>query len=65
MNMKTFALCAAMSLAVQGSALAHITLETGEAPAASTYKAVMRVGTAAKARPPSPCACGSPTASSP
>ena len=44
MNMKTGALCGAMLLVSCGAASAHVTLETSEAPAASTYKAVLRVG---------------------
>jgi periplasmic copper chaperone A len=44
MRPMTFALGAAIALAVQSTALAHITLEQREAPAGSTYKAVLRVG---------------------
>ena len=44
MHTTSIALCGAIILAAQGSALAHITLEEREAPAASTYKAVLRVG---------------------
>jgi uncharacterized protein YcnI len=35
--------CAAVLLGSAGAAAAHITLETGEAPVGSTYKAVFRV----------------------
>jgi uncharacterized protein YcnI len=38
------ALCGTITLVAQGSAFAHITLEQQEAPAGSTYKAVLRVG---------------------
>ena len=44
MRTMTLALGAAIMLAVPHPALAHITLEQREAPAGSTYKAVMRVG---------------------
>lgn len=41
--MKIF-LAAALAVAAAGVAQAHITLETGQAPVGSTYKAVLRVG---------------------
>ena len=44
MKMKLSALCGAMMLAACWAAEAHVTLETGDAPAESTYKAVLRVG---------------------
>ncbi len=44
MHTTSIALCGAIMLAAQGSALAHITLEAREAAAASTYRAVLRVG---------------------
>jgi uncharacterized protein YcnI len=44
MTMKSSALWGAMMLLMCGAAQAHVTLETREAPAASTYKAVLRVG---------------------
>ena len=43
-----------------GAASAHVTLETREAPVGAPYKAVLRVPTAARAPPPSRCACASP-----
>lgn len=42
--MNVSALLGAMMLAACGTASAHITLETSEAPLSSTYKAVLRVG---------------------
>ena len=44
MTMKSSALCGAMMLLMCGAAQAHVTLETREATAGSTYKAVLRVG---------------------
>ncbi len=44
MRSLSLALSGAMLLAMHGAALAHITLETIEAPAGSTYKGVLRVG---------------------
>lgn len=44
MTTKSSALCGAMLLLACTTAEAHVTLETREAPAASTYKAVLRVG---------------------
>jgi uncharacterized protein YcnI len=40
-----------LSLAVIGSALAHATLETTEAPADSTYKGVIRIGHGCEGKP--------------
>lgn len=42
--MSRLLLAAAMAVVAASSAQAHITLETGEAPVNSTYKAVLRVG---------------------
>lgn len=44
MKNNTLALVGALLIGTAGPALAHITLETGEAAAGSTYKAVLRVG---------------------
>jgi periplasmic copper chaperone A len=44
MRTNLLALCGAIALASPGVASAHITLEVKEAPAGSTYKAVLRVG---------------------
>ncbi|WP_210529549.1 YcnI family copper-binding membrane protein [Rubellimicrobium arenae] len=44
MTIKTLTLAGALFLGLALPALAHITLETSEAPAGSTYKAVLRVG---------------------
>jgi uncharacterized protein YcnI len=52
---KIAATAAALTLAVTGIAMAHVTLETQEAPAGKAYKAVMRVGHG--------CEGGSPTIS--
>jgi uncharacterized protein YcnI len=41
--MNSFALAGALLCAVAGQALAHVTLEVGEAKVGSTYKAVLRV----------------------
>jgi uncharacterized protein YcnI len=43
-RLKIAAAAAAVSLAACGAALAHVTLEVREAPSASSYKAVLRVG---------------------
>ncbi len=43
-RIRVAALAAATALALTGTAIAHVTLETAEAPAGSYYKAVMRVG---------------------
>jgi len=43
MKSKGRALCGALLIATSGAADAHVTLETAMAPAASTYKAVLRV----------------------
>lgn len=43
-SMMRAALTAAVALAAPALAHAHVTLETGEAPAASYYKAVARIG---------------------
>ncbi len=43
-SMKLAVLAAAVAVATPGLAHAHVTLETSEAPAASYYKAVARVG---------------------
>ena len=40
-----------LTLAAAGSALAHATLETGEAPANSSYKAVVRIGHGCEGKP--------------
>jgi uncharacterized protein YcnI len=40
---RTTILAAALLVLAAGSASAHVTLETGEAPAGSTYKAILRV----------------------
>jgi uncharacterized protein YcnI len=56
-RIRVAALAAATALALTGAAMAHVTLETAEAPAGSYYKAVMRVGHGCEG---SPCArCGS------
>ena len=44
MTTTTTALAMALITALAGPALAHVSLETPEAPAGSTYKAVLRVG---------------------
>lgn len=44
MSAKILALVGSFLVAAAGPASAHITLETGEAPAGSTYRAVLRVG---------------------
>lgn len=44
MTLRTTAAMGALCMALTTPALAHITLETGEAAAGSTYKAVLRVG---------------------
>jgi uncharacterized protein YcnI len=44
MTTKTLALASALTALLAVPALAHITLETSEAPAGSAYKAVLRVG---------------------
>jgi periplasmic copper chaperone A len=44
MRSRSVAFCAAMLFVAPGAALAHVTLEQQEAPAESTYKAVLRVG---------------------
>jgi uncharacterized protein YcnI len=44
MKMNESAVAGAMMLAACGTAGAHVTLETPEAPVSSTYKAVLRVG---------------------
>lgn len=44
MRMMTFAFGGAALAALAASASAHVTLERNEAPAGSTYKAVLRVG---------------------
>jgi uncharacterized protein YcnI len=44
MKFKVSAVLGAMILAACETARAHVTLETSKAPAASTYKAVLRVG---------------------
>jgi uncharacterized protein YcnI len=44
MKMNESAVAGAMMLAAGGTAGAHVTLETPEAPVSSTYKAVLRVG---------------------
>ncbi len=50
--MKTTILSAAALLALSATtALAHVTLETQEAPVASTYKAVFRVGHGCEGKP--------------
>ena len=43
-RIRVAALVATATLAMTGAAMAHVTLETAEAPAGSYYKAVMRVG---------------------
>lgn len=40
-----------LTLAVAGTAFAHATLETAEAPANSTYKAVVRIGHGCEGKP--------------
>ena len=40
-----------LGVAATGSALAHATLETSEAPAGSTYKAVIRIGHGCEGKP--------------
>jgi len=42
--MSRLLLAAAVAVAAAGAAQAHVTLETGEAPVGSTYKAVLQVG---------------------
>jgi uncharacterized protein YcnI len=49
-----------LSLVSVGSALAHATLETAEAPANSTYKAVVRIGHGYDGKPTRRFACASP-----
>ncbi|HSK41435.1 MAG TPA: DUF1775 domain-containing protein [Arenibaculum sp.] len=44
MSMIKIAVLAATALAVPGAALAHVTLQVGEAPADSYYRAVLQVG---------------------
>ena len=44
MTLRTTAVAGALCAALASPALAHITLETSEAPAGSAYKAVLRVG---------------------
>lgn len=43
-SIRIAAAAAAVTLAASGLAFAHVTLENREAPSASTYKAVLRVG---------------------
>jgi uncharacterized protein YcnI len=51
MRMKLRAAVGAMILAACGTASAHVTLEVAQAPVASTYKAVLRVGHGCKGSP--------------
>lgn len=49
--MKTYLSAAAALLLAAGPAFAHVSLETGEAPVGSTYKAVFRVPHGCEGRP--------------
>lgn len=51
MNKTMYALCGAMLLAGTLPASAHVSLATGEAPASSTYKAVLQIGHGCGASP--------------